>query len=126
MLVPKIDQHYVYKYSITQNNPIIPLRTLLKVGSPTEWIVDNWEGVDVYRRIEKFNTSDTLTIDNQTTILDSVITVVEYLGSGNHVRWIYRESYAPDVGMIRREINIGTDTVVPFSYMVLKRYFINR
>ncbi len=126
VLVPRIENQYVYKYSITQNNPQVPLRTFLKEGSPTSWIVDTWFGENVYRKIEKFNTLDTLYFDNQQTIIDSVITVVEYIGQENENRWIYRESFAPNIGLIRREINIGYDSVIPHTEMVLMRYFINK
>ncbi len=125
--VPRINNQYVYKYSITQNNTLIPLRTLLAPNSTTAWTVDYWEGKEVLRKITQNAATVTLSLcvgEDSITVFDSVIMVVEYIGSGNEDDWLYREAYAPDVGLIRREINLS-DTLQPYTEFELVRYHIN-
>lgn len=128
VFVPKIDNNYIYKYSITQNSTVKPLKTLLKTVPGPAWIVNRWEGEDVYRKVVA--TAETVTlsraIDNDNhNVFDSVIVVIEYIGAANEEVWTYRESYAPNVGMIKREINLSDSSAVPHTEMELVRYHIN-
>ncbi len=126
--VPVIDNHFVFKYSITQNNTLLPIKTLLKTSPGASWIVNHWEGKNVLRKVVQ--TSATVSLSqgigiNHKTVFDSVIVVVEYIGEENEERWIYRESYAPNIGLIKREINNFDSIHLPVTEMELIKYYIN-
>lgn len=127
--VPRINNDYVYEYKITQNSTLIPLKTLLAPLSSTAWKVDEWEGKNVMRKVESSNATVTLfSLESEldSVVFDSVVVVVEYIDDENARPWIYRESYALDVGLIRREINLSDTAVEPFVEKELVRYHINQ
>jgi hypothetical protein len=126
--VPRINNQFVYKYKITQNSTLVPLKTLLAPGSVDAWTVDYWEDREVLRKVTANAATVTLSLgigENNQTVFDSVIMVVEYIGTQKSENWKYRESYAPDIGLIRREINLSDTSVVPHIEMELVRYHIN-
>ncbi|HOG19006.1 MAG TPA: hypothetical protein PKW37_00995 [Salinivirgaceae bacterium] len=128
--VPRINNEYVFKYSITQNSTLVPIKTLLKTTPGAAWVVNHWEGLEIFRKVVETSASITLSQSVGTsgqTVFDSVIVVVEYIGQENENSWIYRESYAPNVGLIKREINSSPDSIPePYTEMELRRYFINK
>ncbi|MDD2563870.1 MAG: membrane lipoprotein lipid attachment site-containing protein [Salinivirgaceae bacterium] len=126
--VPRINNEYVYKYKITQNSTLFPLKILLAPTSSTAWKVDVWNGKNVMRRIENNNASVTLSsLDGAGAIVfDSVVLVVEYIADSVDLPWLYREAYALDIGLIRREINLSDTAIEPFVEKELIRYYINK
>ncbi|HPW67463.1 MAG TPA: hypothetical protein PLY32_05025 [Salinivirgaceae bacterium] len=129
VFVPRINNEYVFKYNITQNNTLMPIKTLLKTTPGAAWVVNHWEGKEVYRKVVETSASITLSQGVGTsgqTVFDSVIVVVEYIGQENENSWVYRESYAPNVGLIKREINNSDSIPEPYTEMELRRYFINK
>lgn len=125
--VPRMEGQYVYGYKITQNSTQVPLKELLRTTKNAEWIVDYWNGTEIRRKVETIDTTITLNskIDPlNEDIIDSVILVCEFI-KDNPV-WIYREAYAPNIGLIRREINISDTSIVPHVEKELIKYFISK
>ena len=126
--VPRINEQYVYKYKITQNNNRIPLRELLRERVNETWVVDNWQGEEIKRKVEKVDATIILNkkiIKTGDSIFKEVILVIEFFPD-NETVWISREAYAPDVGLIRRELNLSDTSVVPFIEKELIDFLINK
>jgi len=124
--VPRIDGHYVYGYKITQNSNRIPLKELLRTSTGT-WDVDFWEGIKIRRRLEKIDTivlrQNVMPLD--TNVVDTVVFIVEFF-ENNPTNWISREAYAPNIGLIRRELNMSDTSINPFIEKELIYYFISK
>lgn len=126
--VPRIDEEYVYEYSITQNSTRVPLKKLLSenAGDPA-WIVDYWNGKPVYRKTVATDNAITLrdTIYNMDTTYTNVISVIEYAEALGEENWFIKEYYAQYIGLIRREVNNYQDTINPIISYDLVDYYIN-
>lgn len=123
--VPMIDNHYVYEYSITQNDNRKPLKKLLSESTNDNWIVGYWKNGEIKRKVINNDTSVTLSapvadIDQQT--FDSCIIVEEFYKDTIAHAWMTKEIYAPKIGLIRQEIRRGEDSLV---LKELIRFFIS-
>lgn len=125
VLAPMIGADHVLRYQITQNSTRVPLRRLLDPAMTTAWLVDHWQDRQVMRRVQSFDTTLEIgaLIYPGAQVFDSVIMVVEYIEGDTLRPWVYRESYAPGVGLLRREMH-GPDGPVVEKELV--RYHINK
>jgi len=123
--VPKIDNEYVYQYSITQNDNRVPLKKLLSESTNDDWIVSYWQNGEMRRRVINNDTSVTLTTpieNNDQQTFDSCIIVQEYFKDTAAQPWLTKEIYAPKIGLIRQEIRREGDSLITKEMV---RYFIS-
>lgn len=115
VFVPRIDGDYVYQYSITQNDNRVPLKKLLSETYNDRWIVGYWEGYSVYRMVVNKSAIVTLSdsLPDGRITFDSCIVVQEFLHKDTiDMPWMVRETYAPYVGLIKRELKQNGDSIV--------------
>jgi len=117
--VPKIDEHYVYGYEITQDDNRIPLKELLSESNGADWEVGYWQNGEIRRQVINKDTTVTLSnsvynvkLDSTIYEFDSCIVVIEYYRDTIDNPWLSKEIYAPKVGLIREEIKRGGDSLI--------------
>lgn len=116
VLVPKINEQFIYEYSITQNDNRIPLKQLLSESNGEVWTVGYWQNTEIRREVIAKDTTISLSTEIPETgeiQFDSCIIVKEYIyDTINPDAWLVKEIYAPYVGMIKREIQRDGDSLV--------------
>lgn len=113
--VPEIDGHYVYEYSITQDDNRIPLKQLLSESNGEDWQVGYWKNGEIRRQVIDKDTTVTLSnplTDSEQVAFDSCIIVIEYYKDSIDHPWLSKEIYAPKVGLIREEIQRDSISLV--------------
>ena len=125
--VPRIDEHYVYGYKITQNSTRVPVKQLLSEKDESEWVVEYWNGKPIKRKTVSITDVVTLqdTVFGIDTTISGVIAVIEYSEEMGEENWFVKEYYAKYVGLIRTEINNYPDTLNPIIGYDLVDYYIN-
>jgi hypothetical protein len=113
--VPKIDEHYVYGYQITQNDNTYPLKKILSESNGEEWEISNWQSGQIKRKVIDKDTLVTLSsplLETERDTFSRCIVVIEYYEDTIVHPWLLKEIYAPKVGMIRQEMQRDGDSLV--------------
>lgn len=125
--VPKINGEFLYEYSITQNSIQFPLKELLRENINSQWTVNLWNDMPVYRKVISLN--DTIVLKDSITGIDttltSIVSVIEYTTDLGEENYFVKEYYAKQIGLVRKEYNNYQDTLGSFIAYDLVDYFIN-
>ncbi|MFO7863320.1 MAG: hypothetical protein R6U85_04925 [Salinivirgaceae bacterium] len=123
--VPLMESHYVYEYSVTQNDNSYPLKRLLSEDNGKTWTIGDWLNGTVHRKVIDKDVTVTLSspiLNTEEQVFDSVIVVIEYIKEPDTTYpWKLKEYYAPFVGLIRQDIRRNNDSLIAKE---LIRYFI--